>query len=152
MTSYAQVARRTFSSADQNRFAAASGDRNPMHLDAIFARRTQAGAPVVHGIHLVLWAMDSLAAKFCDLSPAARLRVQFRKFIYVDDEVETVLLQQDKTDCRLDVRSNGISAAKITISFGEPRADAPAQSDNLVAVPPPLAPFDREFGQEESRS
>ena len=51
----AMLASRTFTEADQSEFAAVSGDRNPMHLDALLARRTQAGVPVVHGLHLVLW-------------------------------------------------------------------------------------------------
>ena len=32
-----------------------------MHLDAIKARRTQGGVQVVHGIHLLLWALDVFA-------------------------------------------------------------------------------------------
>ena len=52
---------RTFTEADQMRFADVSGDRNPMHLDALKARRTQAGVPVVHGVHLLLWALDAAA-------------------------------------------------------------------------------------------
>ena len=55
------LASRTFTEADQMRFAAVSGDRNPMHLDALLARRTQAGVPVVHGVHLLLWGLDALA-------------------------------------------------------------------------------------------
>ena len=46
---------------NQERLTAASGDRNPMHVDAALARRTQAGAPVVHGVHLLMWVMDSVA-------------------------------------------------------------------------------------------
>ena len=49
--------KRTFTADDQTRFAQVSGDYNPMHMDALQARRTQAGAPVVHGIHLLLWAL-----------------------------------------------------------------------------------------------
>ena len=56
-----QVATRRFGMADQLSFAALSGDYNPMHVDALAARRTQAGAPVVHGMHAVLWALDALA-------------------------------------------------------------------------------------------
>ena len=55
------LASRTFTEADQSEFAAVSGDRNPMHLDALLARRTQAGVPVVHGVHLLLWGLDALA-------------------------------------------------------------------------------------------
>jgi acyl dehydratase len=38
------IARRSFSATDQIRFATASGDHNPMHMDVLQARRTQAGA------------------------------------------------------------------------------------------------------------
>ena len=48
------LATRTFTEADQIRFADVSGDRNPMHLDAVLARRTQAGVPVARGVHLLL--------------------------------------------------------------------------------------------------
>src|SRR3981081_3451902 len=58
----APLASRIFTRGDQFAFARLSGDFNPMHLDAEFARRTQAGAPVVHGIHNLLWAMDTLLA------------------------------------------------------------------------------------------
>ena len=33
-----------------------------MHMDKVAARRTQAGAPVVHGVHLTLWTLDTLIA------------------------------------------------------------------------------------------
>ena len=57
------VAKRVVSQELQERFAALSGDRNPMHMDAVAARRTQAGLPVVHGIHTLLWALDSIAGQ-----------------------------------------------------------------------------------------
>jgi len=57
------LAERVFTETDQKRFASVSGDYNPMHMDALQARRTQAGAPVVHGINLFLWALDSFAQR-----------------------------------------------------------------------------------------
>ena len=72
------LASRTFTEADQIRFADVSGDRNPMHLDAVKARRTQAGLPVVHGVHLLLWALDVLAREepraFADAAPEGELQ------------------------------------------------------------------------------
>ena len=53
------LASRAFTIEDQRAFALMSRDRNPIHLDASFARRTQAGAAIVHGIHTLLWAMDA---------------------------------------------------------------------------------------------
>jgi acyl dehydratase len=86
-----RLAQREFQYADQLRFASVSGDRNPMHVDALLARRTQAGAPVVHGIHLLLWTLDSLAAAQPDLAPLHGLRVQFSKFVYLNEQVDAIL-------------------------------------------------------------
>ena len=47
MTSSPAIAARVFTLTDQREFARASGDFNPLHLDANFARRTQMGAIVV---------------------------------------------------------------------------------------------------------
>ena len=60
----------TFTEADQARFAAISGDRNPVHLDAVLARRTQAGVPVAHGVHCCFgvstrWRALSLDCRRC---------------------------------------------------------------------------------------
>ena len=51
-------ATRTFSQQDQQRFAAISGDVNPMHMDAIAARRLIAGRQVVHGVHALLAGLE----------------------------------------------------------------------------------------------
>ena len=74
------LASRTFTEADQIEFAAVSGDRNPMHLDALLARRTQAGVPVVHGVHLLLWGLDALAGAERALPPMGRLKAAFQAF------------------------------------------------------------------------
>ena len=57
--SRSEVSRRVFSLSDQNRFAELSGDFNPVHVDPRAARRTMFGEVVVHGIHILLWALDS---------------------------------------------------------------------------------------------
>src|SRR5664279_3725495 len=97
------LAQRKFRPTDQKRFASVSGDHNPMHVDALQARRTLAGAPVVHGIHLLLWALDSLANAQPGLAPLRSLRVQFNKFVYLDERVEVILTQQGPTNARLNI-------------------------------------------------
>ncbi|MBN8507279.1 MAG: hypothetical protein J0L57_01560 [Burkholderiales bacterium] len=49
---------RSFTVEDQYAFAAASGDVNPMHVDAVAARRLISGRQVVHGIHTLMCAID----------------------------------------------------------------------------------------------
>jgi acyl dehydratase len=52
-------ATRTLSQADFDRFAAVSGDDNPIHVDAGFSARTRFGRTVSHGMLLysVLWGL-----------------------------------------------------------------------------------------------
>jgi acyl dehydratase len=88
------LASRTFTEADQIRFADVSGDRNPMHLDAIKARRTQGGVQVVHGIHLLLWSLDVLVQEEVPRSPLLRLRVNFKRFVAVNEPVALVLAKR----------------------------------------------------------
>src|SRR5260370_31027137 len=112
------LSKRAFSYTDQNRFASVSGDHNPMHMDALQARRTQAGAPVVHGIHLLLWALDSFRAAQPDLPPLRSLRAQFNKFIYLDERAEVVIAQQRPAGARLVVSVGGAPRSKLAIDFG----------------------------------
>ena len=50
--------KRSFDIDDQIAFAEISGDYNPLHLDKIVARRSMFGDVIVHGMHLVLWALN----------------------------------------------------------------------------------------------
>jgi acyl dehydratase len=50
-------------------FARLSGDFNPLHIDPIHARRTPFGSTVVHGMHLLLKSLDSVAALLGGAAP-----------------------------------------------------------------------------------
>lgn len=82
-----QSTTRQFSLADQSAFAELSGDCNPMHLDLQVARRLLLGGVAVHGIHLVLWALDTLLASGV-VSPALQsIRVHFDSPAGLDEEI-----------------------------------------------------------------
>src|SRR5262245_34966944 len=82
------LASRTFDEKDQTRFARLSGDFNPMHIDPLAARRTQAGATVVHGIHGLLWGLDKLVEAGAVTDSIVSLRVHFTKFTFVGRMVD----------------------------------------------------------------
>lgn len=126
------LARRRFSHDDQLRFASVSGDHNPMHIDALQARRTQAGAPVVHGIHLLLWALDSLASSSPNLPPLRSLRAHFQKFIFLDEFVEVVLAERSPNGVRLNISVDGSTRSKYNLVFGDAVDERPPLSDSVM--------------------
>lgn len=133
------LAKRVFTPADQESFAALSGDRNPMHMDPLFARRTQPGAPVVHGIHLLLWALDSLATVLPPGDAIRSLQAKFAKFVYVGEEVEVVVSGEGEK-LRLTLRVGGAARAQALVQIGEPAsvAAAPQKDRPKVLDGPPL--------------
>ncbi len=78
---------RIFTTDDQDYFARLSGDYNPVHLDPQYARRTIFGDVVVHGVHIVLWAIE----EFLKHSPAKQIltsiKVEFRNALYLNEAV-----------------------------------------------------------------
>ena len=68
-------------------FADAAGDWNPIHIDAIAARRLLTGVPVVHGIHAVLKTLEFLASESSGHRAIDYLDVIFEKPITHNDRM-----------------------------------------------------------------
>ena len=122
-----------FNRAGQLRFAELSGDTNPMHMDDLAARRTQAGAPVVHGVHAVLWALDKLAAE-SDLSGLAGITVALNRFIYLDRLVTLRVTRRTETAVTAEIVADGVTVITLLLRLG-PRGAAAAQ-DEFLSMPP----------------
>jgi MaoC like domain len=130
--SFVIIGEKDFVVADQEQFATVSGDSNPIHMDALAARRTMAGSPVVHGIHTLLWGLDNLFQYLADDAPVASIHVTFPKMVYVGDHVQAVLLQRDKQHLFLNLIVENLRVMTIRVAFGDsrPRSD--------VTLNPPL--------------
>jgi hypothetical protein len=150
MTNEMCLTSRIFTEADQLQFAEVSGDRNPMHLDAVKARRTQAGLPVVHGIHLVLWALDVATRKDVARSPMLRLRANFKRFAALGETVALVLAKRTEANVQLHFVVVGLTVAQISLDFGSPvRTSEPPFGED---VPAPATPRDLTFEQMDGLS
>jgi hypothetical protein len=150
MTNEMCLASRTFTEADQIQFAEVSGDRNPMHLDAVKARRTQAGLPVVHGVHLVLWALDAAVRKDVVRSPMLRLRANFKRFVALGETVALVLAKQTEANVQLHFVVAGLTVAQVSLDFGSPvGASEPILGED---VPAPATPRDLTLEEMEGLS
>jgi NAD(P)-dependent dehydrogenase (short-subunit alcohol dehydrogenase family)/acyl dehydratase len=112
------LASRRFGMPDQLRFAELSGDYNPMHTDAIAARRTQPGAPVVHGMHAILWALDELARAGFAGEELSAIGVQFRKFMYLERPLDLKVAQRDGETVTAELSLAGLVVASLRLRNG----------------------------------
>lgn len=136
------LAARSVDESLQQAFAALSGDRNPMHMDPVAARRTQAGMPVVHGVHTLLWALESLAAAGRLGSQAepgsipSRIKVRFVKWVYLGDLATLTTPDESPNPAAFEVSVEGLSVLAADLIYGTP---APAPATGLQ--PSPAAPL-----------
>jgi len=111
------IATRLFTVADQEKFAQLSGDRNPMHMNEVAARRTQAGSPVVHGVNALLWSLDYLVPRLPDYAKVLSLRVEFKKWIHVGKTVNSILSEISENRAKVRLEVDGLSVAAISVCF-----------------------------------
>ncbi|MCW5661961.1 MAG: hypothetical protein KIT60_30020 [Burkholderiaceae bacterium] len=119
----------TFNDRDQQRFAMHSRDRNPMHVDATVARRTLTGRQVVHGIHVLIQALDRVRMPKAPRSLG--VSCSFANPVGIGDPVR--FIQTDDTDAdgiRIVATVRGLVCTQVEI------ARAPtAPASTPVAVP-----------------
>ena len=108
---------RVFEPEDQKWFAVLSGDNNPVHLDSVQARRLLFGKPVVHGIHLLMWALDSLLVTTKATCRIESMTASFRKPVYPGDQVTIAHQSSGDNSFNLEVTSVGETKAKFEIEL-----------------------------------
>jgi NAD(P)-dependent dehydrogenase (short-subunit alcohol dehydrogenase family) len=127
-------ASRIFNLDDQNAFARLSSDWNPMHLDQAFARRTQVGAPVVHGIHNLAWAANAVLQSYP--LEVSNIRARFLQPLYLDEPASVRI--RDRTDRQIEfeiIAANiPVASVKLSSEPGKPAAKG-AQPAGSAAIP-----------------
>jgi acyl dehydratase len=78
---------RTISPSDSSRFATLSGDYNPIHTDAVVARRLLYGRTVIHGVHTLCLALDWWAQQSVGSVALLSLNADFKKPVHTADEL-----------------------------------------------------------------
>jgi acyl dehydratase len=100
--------RRVFDIESQILFAKISGDCNPVHVDQLQARRTVVGQCIVHGVHAVLWALESCA--FLKIPCFSEIDVSFLKPIYLNEEIICIWDQEKQ---QLILSGDGVVLVRI---------------------------------------
>ncbi|MCK1287618.1 hypothetical protein IVB41_27315 [Bradyrhizobium sp. 44] len=140
-----QLASRSFSLNDQIAFARLSWDWNPMHLDEAFARRTQVGTPVVHGIHNLAWAADAVLFRFP--FKVANIRARFLQPLYLN-ELASVRIR-DRSDRQVEFEVVAANTVVALIRLSSEPGKALARSTLLApSVPAQISqPADLRFDE-----
>jgi NADP-dependent 3-hydroxy acid dehydrogenase YdfG len=114
---------RKFTPNDQAAFAELSGDYNPMHINALVARRLIYGSPVVHGIHTVLWALDAWLKNQTGYLNLHSIDIAFPKPLRVDEEARLSFTLVGEQHVKIEVISDETIVTKIDFkwnSSGQP--------------------------------
>jgi len=137
------ISRNGFTMEDQESFARLSGDRNPIHMDPVAARRTQAGEPAVHGVHLLLWAMENLAKAGVDLGRLRGGKAKFTSFVRVGRPVSLHVVKCEETGIRITVGCDGTTAMIVRLDFLGKIVRRTARQAEAANIP--VEPYDPDF-------
>jgi len=124
--------KRTFSQSDFDRFAALSGDDNPIHVDAGFAARTRFGRTVAHGMFLYSVVGSVLSTRLP--GPGTMQVEQELMFPTATPSGEEVEVRVEVTEVRL---TEGL--AELTTLVVRPDGNPGLQGRTLVRLPAPVA-------------
>jgi hypothetical protein len=143
---------RTFEWSTHERFARISCDCNPIHMDAVAARRTHVGAPIVHGIHSLIWMLDCIAQAEPAASAARTVIAQFLQPVYVGDRATVDISRPTEQSIRARALVGTTEVAVVSLGFDAPlRAPQPVPQDSHC-MPPPTRPQERTLDDVERLS
>ena len=124
---------------DSRAFAALSGDFNPQHLDPVRARRLLFGSSVVHGLHLVLLALDAALAGGVEKGFLQSLRVVFSGPTATGSSVSFVHENTSSAVCTIFVKSGDRTIVTIDAVWAAewPNAKRVSIGDELFVAAEP---------------
>lgn len=99
------------------RFAEASGDRNPLHVDESFARQTPFGRCIAHGALVSIAALGS--ADEAVLRTATTIDLQFRQPVLPGEDYTVTVNASNPKRLRIEVTGRGTTAAVVSVTSSE---------------------------------
>ena len=95
--------KKKFNNNDQLNFSKITGDSNPIHLDKSYAKNTLFQGIVVHGLNIVVWALEkSISSKIKDIK---RIKINFLNFVSLNEEVFVKKIKNSNKKIQLIIKS-----------------------------------------------
>ena len=127
--------------AQIGRYASASGDFNPIHVDHDFAAKSQFGGTIAHGMLIAASISEMMAAVFGDKwARGGRLKIRFRAPVFPGERV--IAFGQVSA-----VRERD-GAQVVDCSVGVRKLDGEVAITGVASVKMPLSEGDRPIGRE----
>ena len=108
--------------SDQSiRYAAASGDENPIHLDKDIAKAAGLPDKILHGLCTLAFATQAIVDNLADGDPTKvkRIRTRFSKPVFMDDKLTTEgwLLEESEATMRIGFETKN-EKGEAVLKFG----------------------------------
>jgi acyl dehydratase len=114
-----------------HRYAGASGDFNPIHIDAEFAKAVGLPGNILHGLYgMAQVARANVAAAGGDPRSLKRLSVQFRGMGFPEQEITVSGTVKEEGDGRLVVETRAEQGGNAIIRNAEAELQLTADSDS----------------------
>lgn len=137
---------RTFTLADQLDFAEVVADYNPIHVDPDQARKLIGGGCLVHGIHGLLWALESLPEVDEALAQTRSLVARFQRTITIGLPVTARVASTSDKQWKVEIVGPEGVCTTITLKLGagvRPPSVAPFVAEPEIVRP--AVAVDRDF-------
>jgi hypothetical protein len=123
------IGEKTFSQEDQRLFALVSSDVNPMHMDAIAARRLMTGRQVVHGMHILITAIECWQNE--NNAYPVSISCSFGNPVSVGDRVIFTQHDREANAVAIEARVNGLLCSQIVITAAQETLQGRSDSDSV---------------------
>jgi len=122
--------RKQVTQEDVNRYAKASGDFNPIHIDEEFARKTPAGGTIAHGMLILAYVSQMMTAAFEEnWLTGGRFNVRFKAPARPGDVV-TVRGKVEKVQ-----ESDGQVTVSCSVLCSNQKSEAVITGEAIVRIP-----------------
>jgi hypothetical protein len=107
----------SFTLSEVQLFGRLSGDQNPIHVDPIRARRSIFGRPVVHGVFLLMWAINIWSKRRRAPWRLVNLQVWFNQSVGLGEEVVWDLTLTNSQSVEIELKHNDVLVTRIKFNW-----------------------------------